>query len=642
MGFRGALPVLLVGAAPVFAAGGAHYVGADACAKCHTEENHRWAGSRHSKMLQRATVASVKGDFTRGDIVLRGLPYKVSQRGGAYYITESYLSGHPVEHRVDYTLGNRRIQHYLTTLPSGRIIVLPPSWDVLRKQWFHNFDIGDPDESGEVEVQVWNKNCYSCHVSQEEKGYNTETNEYKTTWLNFGTNCERCHGPGSEHVKHYSAAQKPSGPARDIVLQTRLDAARNTGTCAQCHSFRDMFVQGYSAGANYYDYFFPILEYGQPVDKDPAYWPDGRTRRFSNDAYGLWQSECYLKGQVTCVRCHVTPHETEIERNPQLRPNETALCTQCHTAIGKAITAHTHHAAGSAGSSCVECHMPRTVYSIKAQIRDHSMSVPAPENTLHHQIPNACNLCHKDKDAAWAVARMNQWWGQAGQAARQKWIRRADAFAAARADDPAAVPGLVEIADNREEGPLARANALGYLARFSAKDASAYAAMELALTDPEPVVRATGALRIVPPADAREGAAAQLVRALADSSPTVRLCAGVSLVQMGVRQLPGVDGERLEAAKALYRARMDFSADDPQQELGAGRFYLLTGDPVRAIRALETSLKLDPEAPAQYLLGYAYAAQSQYGAARRVLQGIVPADPQYTRAQELLKAIEGR
>ena len=98
-------------------------------------------------MLQAASKVSVKGDFTRGTVVLRNSPYKLSQRDGAWYITESYLTGKPQEHRVDYTLGNRRIQHYLTTLPSGRIIVLPPSWDVLRKQWFHNFDIGDPDET---------------------------------------------------------------------------------------------------------------------------------------------------------------------------------------------------------------------------------------------------------------------------------------------------------------------------------------------------------------------------------------------------------------------------------------------------------------------------------------------------------------
>ena len=52
--------------------------------------------------------------------------------------------------------------------------------------------------------------------------------------------------------------------------------------------------------------------------------------------------------------------------------------------------------------------MPRTVLSIKAQIRDHSLSIPVPENTTRHGIPNACNLCHKDRDASWATRQRTE------------------------------------------------------------------------------------------------------------------------------------------------------------------------------------------------------------------------------------------
>ena len=589
-------------------------------------------------MVQPATTASVKGDFTRGLITLRGGNYRLRQKDGVYYIAESYLTGKEQEHRVDYTLGNRRIQHYLTTLPSGRVIVLPPSWDVLRKQWFHNFDIGDPDETSEVTVQVWNKNCYSCHVSQQEKNFDVSKNEYKTAWLDFGTNCERCHGPGSEHVAHYTAATKPAGPAGDIVLQTRLSSARNTMVCAQCHSFRDIYVKGYTAGADYYDFFLPILEYGEPPQEDPAYWPDGRTRRFSNDAFGLWQSECYLKGGVTCVACHVTAHETEIEKNPQLRPDANALCTRCHDAIGKSVTAHTHHAEKSAGSSCVECHMPRTVFSIKAAIRDHSMSIPVPENTLNHAIPNACNVCHTDRDAAWALKQMKPWYSDRS---RQKLIQRADAFAQARAGDQAAIPKLLDILAKPSEGALVRANAVGHLSRF-ASDPRAYAAMERATADQEALVRAVAVLRLSPGVAHRETAVAALVRSLGDPAATVRLGAAVSLVGLGVSQLSGEDGARFDRAKEAYRARAELNSDDAGSQLGAGKFYLLTGDPVTAIGALQTTLKLDPEMPAQYFLAYAYAQQGQYNDAREILQAIPANDRQYAKAQELLRAIAGR
>lgn len=632
------LPTLLLFSAVYACAADATYTGAASCAPCHAGIQKRWSGARHSKMVQPATKSSVRGDFARGQVTLRGEIYRLAARDGTYYITESYLTGRPIEHRVDYTLGNRRIQHYLTTLPDGRILVLPPSWDILRAEWFHNFDIGDPDESGEVEVQLWNKGCYSCHVSQEEKNFDPEKIEYKTNWLDFGVNCERCHGPGSEHVARYSAAPKPAGPVRDIVMQTRLDPARDTMVCAQCHSFRDIFIPGFKAGDDYYDHFVPILEFDQPAGKDPAYWADGRTRRFSTDAFGLWQSQCFLKGGLTCVRCHVDAHDTAIEKSRQLRPDDPAICTQCHTAIGKAIAAHTHHPGKSAGSSCVECHMPRTVLSIKARIRDHSITVPVPENTANHGIPNACGECHRDRDAAWAARQMDAWWGDAS---RRGPIRRADAFAQARAGDSAAIPRLLEIAADTGEGPFARANALGYLSRFGS-DPRVFPIFEWALGDSHPLPRIVAALRMPAGGGTKQAAIADLTQALRDPVATVRLGAAVSLVAAGVKDLPGEDGARFAQARALYAARAELNSDDAAQQFAAGRFFLLTGDPGRASRWLENSMRMEPDIPARYFLAYALAQQGKYMEAREILDRITPADPQYENSQALLKAIAGR
>jgi len=621
------------------------YAGAAVCAKCHAEAHRLWSQSRHSKMVQPATTAAVKGDFARGRVVLRGLPYLFRERAGLFYITESYLNGKPQEHRIDYTLGKRRIQHYLTTLADGRVIVLPPSWDAVRKEWFHNLDIDDPEQAPGVQVQIWNRSCFSCHVSQQERNFDPEKGRYDTKWLDFGINCERCHGPAAQHVARYSASPRPAGgqgnrlprqdaKADDIVVQTRLDSARNTMVCAQCHSFRDIYATGFTAGADYYDYFFPVLEYGLADEADPSYWADGRTRRFSNDALGLWQSECFLKGGATCVTCHAVPHETDIDRNPQLRPDANALCTHCHTAIGEAGAAHTHHAAGSAGSSCIECHMPRTVYSIKAEIRDHSMTIPVPENTIRHDIPNACSLCHKNRDAPWAVGKMNQWYGSQS---RQKLIRRADAFAAARRGDPSAVPALLAILAQPAEGQLTRANAAGHLGRFAGP--AVFEALLRATADSEPMVRAVAVLSLKPDAAHREAAAPAVIKALGDPVATVRLVAAVALVNLGIRQLPGEDGERFERAKQAFQARAQFNADDAGQQAAAGKFYFLAADPAKAIAALQAALKLDPSTPAQYFLAGAYLEQNEYAKAREILLTIPPGDAQYEKAQRLLKVI---
>lgn len=616
--------------------GEATYVGAAVCSRCHSDEYQKWSHARHGKMLQPATASSVEGDFTVGQVKLRGMMYRLRAENGAYYITESYLSGKEQQragkeqqHRIDYTLGSRRIQHYLTTLPDGRIIVLPPSWDVSRKDWFHNLEIVNPEESDRVLLQVWNRACYGCHVSGEEKGFDPDHATYKTRWTDFGTNCERCHGPGSEHV----AGNGRSGAG--IVLQTRLDPLRNTMVCAQCHSLRNAIGDDFKAGSNYYDSFFPILEYGQKVDADPAYWADGRPRRFSNDAIGLWESQCFLKGGATCLACHQDVHDPELEKNPRLRPTANSICTQCHRSIGESLTAHTHHAPSSAGSSCVECHMPRTVFSIRAAIRDHTIGIPTPENTLRYKIPNACNVCHADKDARWAVSRMNAWY--AGQS-RQKYIRRADAFTQARNGDGESIEGLVAILNDPEEGFLIRANAAGHISRFF-DDPRVRAALEHALGDSEPLVQGVAALRLQQgSADPRE-LAPLFTKALSDPVRTVRFGAALSLLNLGIAQIAGPDHDRFEQAKQEVARHYDILTDDPDEQLNAGRFYYLTGDSDRALAAFRAVKKLDPARSVDYFLGSVFVRKGDFSSAKKLFAQVPSTDQYYAEAQKMLKSM---
>jgi thioredoxin-like negative regulator of GroEL len=92
----------------------------------------------------------------------------------------------------------------------------------------------------------------------------------------------------------------------------------------------------------------------------------------------------------------------------------------------------------------------------------------------------------------------------------------------------------------------------------------------------------------------------------------------------------------------MFRARTELNADDAEQNLAAGKFFLLASDPARAIAALKASLLQDPTTPAQYLMGGAYAEQGDLRTARRILENIPPGDSQYERARRLLNAIEAK
>ena len=614
-------------------------VGQAICKNCHADTHAKWQNSRHSKMVQPATTEGVKGDFSKALITLRGDTYGLRTEGGKFYITEAFFGRDLQEHEIQYTLGNRRIQHYLTTLEDGRIIVLPPSWDELRQEWFHNLEIAAPDQQeGIIPVQLWNKNCFGCHVSEEVKNYDADDRRYATEWLDFGGHCERCHGPGSAHVALYSSDVTAASTSPEIVVPTKLDNERNSQVCAQCHSFRDVMHSGYTAGQDYYDYFMPLLEYGMGPSSDPTWWPDGKTRRFSTNALGIWQSECFLKGKVACTSCHVDTHEPEIELNEQLRPENRNLCTRCHEEIGANIAAHTFHDAASAGSSCVECHMPRSVVSIKARMRDHSISIPAPENTIRHEIPNACNLCHKDQSPEWAIAALDIWYPENQK--RQKVIRRADAFVAARNKEPGAVPQLLALVADKEQGPIPRANAIGHLGNFD--DPRVFPTLVGAAKDEHPLVRATAALKLGDRGQPnRDTAVMVLGSAVADDRRIVRMNAAISLLNLGVQKLAGEAGRRFEEAKADHIARGAFHADDAPQLANLGRFHVLAGDGSAAAEAFENSYKLNPDQPGiKFFMAVTRVSQSRPEDAKQFLEEVDEDDPFAEEAQDLLRKLQ--
>ena len=625
------LGILLLTAGAAEGQADSGYVGAEACAKCHAGIHREWAESRHSRMMQAATKQSVLGDFGQGRVVLHGSAYGLRQDGGAYYITESDLTGKPWEHRVEFTLGGRRVQHYLTTLPDGRIILIPSAWDVANKAWVHDVDVGNPEELAGDRILVWNKTCYGCHVSREKKGFDLEHLRYKTTWQNFGVNCESCHGPGKEHAARAKGA---------IVNPAKLDPMRSTMICAQCHSIRDIYADGFAAGANYYDHFLPSMEYRLAASEDPPFWADGRPRWFANDAVGTWQSQCFLKGGAACVTCHSQSHNLDVERPDVERDARlrNAVCTKCHAAIATDVSKHTHHKAESGGSSCVECHMPATVFSLKARMRDHSIGIPVPENTVRHGIPNACNLCHQDQDAEWSVRQMESWYGSKS---RQRLIRRADAFTEARKGNDAAIPALLAIMSDASEGEWVRANAAGYLGGFS-DNPSAYDALRRAFSDPEALVRATAAAAIRPSRGQRAAESAELLPLLNDPVLTVRMSAAIALVANGVRPFPGEDGARFEEAKELYRARAGLYPDDAGQQLAAGKFFFLAGDLEGAVVGFRASLKLEPATSTQYLLARALAAKGDLKEARALAKSIPRNDPGYESTQSLLAEIDAK
>src|SRR5262249_40858254 len=117
-----------------------------------------------------------------------------------------------------------------------------------------------------------------------------------------------------------------------------------------------------------------------------------------------------------CTTCH-DPHATDAPAKlaALATPAGNVTCTACHAAFAgaEAVARHTHHASGSAGSSCPACHIPnKNMGRDHALIRSHRIGSPTDPRRVLGDRPVECALCHADQSVEGLVSTLERWWGK--------------------------------------------------------------------------------------------------------------------------------------------------------------------------------------------------------------------------------------
>ena len=455
-------------------------------------------------MTKPVAEALVVGDFSEGTrFEDHGRSYTFGRKDGKPYIAVA-SGGRPAEtFTVDYTLGAKRYQGYLSTMADGRIYVLPAFWHIASRRWVDWKEITPIPDGAHDLRQIWNANCFNCHGTNIVQGYDVETKRYNSTWTEMGIGCEACHGPGRPHVALMDEWEKnpASKPAYDNSAKNRgltdllkvlsprsADPRRVYDTCAYCHGNKTNIFVGFRGGDRYDDYALPFLVSGEIPSNDlqGEFWPDGRPNRF-NRPQALTLSGCFQAGAIACTNCHVA-HGSRNEHSLKVNVYEgrmgDALCTQCHSApkrqavgpdaesarvatpsfSGAGLQTHTFHKPESAGSRCINCHMSDVNWRLLIRRRDHTFRPPTPEMTARYGVPNACTTCHDDKTPEWATKQMDAWWGDGER--RRSSMATADVMYRAGSGDTSVVPDLARMAVDRSQGALLRASAADYISRM--------------------------------------------------------------------------------------------------------------------------------------------------------------------------------
>jgi len=562
------------------------YAGSSSCRECHEKFYQLWSTSMHGLAMRPYTAVLAKEKLTphQGDISIGKDRYHADINEGV--VIETGPKGkkkYPIEH----VLGGKNVYYFLTPFKNGRLQTLPVAYDVNKKVWFDTAASGvrhfpgtsrDQPVSWKDPGYTFNTGCYNCHVSQLSTNYDLKTDTYHTIWAEPGINCETCHGPGEEHNKIARATPKGQPLTEYGLIRTKImTKEQRNDLCSSCHAKGIPLTPEYRPKERFFDHFDLVTL------EDPDFYPDGRDLGENYTLTSWTMSPCAKSGKLDCIHCHTSSGRYRFKSE---KFNDA--CMPCHEERVKNAPGHTHHQEGSPGNNCISCHMPMTDFA-RMRRSDHSMLPPTPAATIAFKSPNACNLCHIDKDAAWADQYVREWRTRDYQA---PVLKRAALIDGARKRDWKQLPSMLDYITSKDRDEVFATSLIRMIP--ASQDPRIVPVFFKAIKDPSPLVRgaAADALQHVPTREAFQA----LVEATGDDYRLVRVRAVTSLVGYQNLSLDEADKTKFETALKEYLISILSRPDQWSSHYNLGNTYLSVGDFKKAIASYDTALKLEPRA----------------------------------------------
>ena len=560
-------------------------VGSSSCRDCHAAFYEKWATSHHGLAMQpfTAELAAEQLKPLPDPITVRDHQYRVEFGNGKGWVVESGPAGEK-KYAMEHVLGGKNVFYFLTTLERGRLQVLPVAYDVRRQAWLDTtasaargiMNLQDEVLDWRAPQLTFNTSCYGCHVSQFSSSYDPQTDTYHSSWTESGINCETCHAGGGEHVRLFRNLPPGQKPDDIRIISTKKFSVEQTNAlCAPCHAKASPLTASFRPGDRYFDNY----DLSGPENSD--FYPDGRDLG-ENYTYTSWRmSPCVKSGQLSCMHCHTSSGRY------RFTDDTNKACLPCHQTHVDFAPAHTHHKADSTGNQCVACHMPTTEFA-RMRRSDHSMRPPMPAATLAYKSPNACNLCHTDKDAAWSDRYVREWRSRDYQAPT---LRVAALVDAARKRDWTRLPDILAYLTSAQRDEMFT-SALVRLLR-SCEDERKWPALLNALKDTSPLVRASAA-------EGLDGyltpqSVPALLAATGDEFRLVRVRAAATLAGLPTDRLDDKARQDLGRATSEFLATARARPDDSASHHNLGNFYAARREYDRAIASYERAFQLLPD-----------------------------------------------
>jgi Cytochrome c554 and c-prime len=337
---------------------GPAYAGSAACLSCHKNIADSFSHTAHALTSRMADLNTVKGIFTPPDnefVFGPGHEVVLQQRDSGLYQAEVVkgkdggMAWTEAEaHRFDIAVGSGRKAQTFLYWKGDQAFQLPVSYFVAEHNWANSphFPMDHVWFGREI-----SKDCFGCHSSYiKEKDPIYEISFHKgdrfdRTRMIYGIDCERCHGPGAQHVAWQD--QHPAERSGKFITRfASLSRQQRLDACAVCHSglhSMQRSVFAFLPGDSLSNFYSPEKQIAKSTAAMDVH---------GNQYQLLTASQCFLKSKtLDCATCH-DAHSMERDNLALF----SQRCMTCHTQPAS------HPATGldvkMLAANCIDCHMP--------------------------------------------------------------------------------------------------------------------------------------------------------------------------------------------------------------------------------------------------------------------------------------------
>jgi hypothetical protein len=299
--------------------------------------------------------------FTASDLLVDSFSnyhYHPHWKGDSLFLSESFQDDVHRTEQVDYIIGSGHHTNshlweengYLHQMPftfytqEGKLD-LPPGYEGGHNSRF----------SRKIGLE-----CLSCHNAYP---HLVEGSENKYEKIPEGIDCERCHGPGEEHVRRKMAGELIDTATQidySIVNPAKLPLEQQFQICMRCH------LQGNTVlaeGKSFYD-FKPGMQLSEVLTVFVPEYENDDSFIMASHVDRLKQSDCFQQAELSCLSCH-DPHHS-VRKTEKSHFNNK--CASCHDHCTEEQEER---------NDCISCHMPKSSSSDipHVSITDHKIGV---------------------------------------------------------------------------------------------------------------------------------------------------------------------------------------------------------------------------------------------------------------------------